>query len=118
MAESDAPAAAGVPTKRLDYKKQTLDDAYAVPANLLEIELTNPETHGVGRNRYTDYEVKMRVSCVSWLVLCSGGRSEHHVSVWVKVLTMYPSNFHFVLGWEQTHNLVILSMNCKAKESV
>ena len=66
MAESDvAAAAAGVPTKRLDYKKQTLDDAYAVPANLLEIELTNPETHGVGRNRYTDYEVKMRVSCVS-----------------------------------------------------
>ena len=63
MAESDTPTAAGeVSTKRLNYKKQTLDDAYAVPANLLEIELSNPETHGVGRNRYTDYEVKMKVS--------------------------------------------------------
>lgn len=48
-------------TKRLEFKKQTLDDAYAVPANLLEIEVCNPETHGLARNRYTDYEVKMRV---------------------------------------------------------
>lgn len=49
-------------TKRLGFKKQTLDDAYAVPANLLEIEICNPETHGLARNRYTDYEVKMKVS--------------------------------------------------------
>lgn len=48
--------------KRLDFKKQSLDDAYAAPANLLEIEVTNPETHGLARNRYTDYEVRMRVS--------------------------------------------------------
>lgn len=48
--------------KRLDFKKQSLDDAYAAPANLLEIEVCNAETHGVARNRYTDYEVKMRVS--------------------------------------------------------
>ena len=49
-------------TKRLDFKKQTLDDAYSVPANLLEIEVCNPETHGFARNRYTDYEIKMNVS--------------------------------------------------------
>lgn len=62
MAESEtANSAAGTSTKRLEYKKQTLDDAYAVPANLLEIEVCNPETHGIGRNRYTDYEVKMKV---------------------------------------------------------
>ena len=48
-------------TKRLGFKKQTLDDAYAVPANLLEIEICNPETHGLARNRYTDYEIKMKV---------------------------------------------------------
>lgn len=59
---ADAPSLGdGASTKRLDYKKQTLDDAYAVPSNLLEIELTDPITHGAGRNRYTDYEVKMRV---------------------------------------------------------
>lgn len=49
-------------TKRLESKKQTLDDAYAAPANFLEIDVVNPETHGIGKKRYTDYEVRMRVS--------------------------------------------------------
>lgn len=49
-------------TKRLQTKKQTLDDAYAPPANYLEIDVGNPMTHGVARKRYTDYEVRMRVS--------------------------------------------------------
>ena len=56
------PDQAGGNVKRLDFKKQSLDDAYAAPANLLEIEVTNAETHGFARNRYTDYEVRMRVS--------------------------------------------------------
>ena len=49
-------------TKRLEVKKQSLDDAYAAPANLLEIEVADPENHGFGRQRYTDYEIRMRVS--------------------------------------------------------
>ncbi len=49
-------------TKRLEAKKQSLDDAYAAPANLLEIEVADPENHGFGRQRYTDYEIRMRVS--------------------------------------------------------
>ena len=64
MADSEAvpPAQSdAVNTKRLDFKKQTLDDAYAAPANLLEIEVCNPETHLASRARYTDYEVRMRV---------------------------------------------------------
>lgn len=52
-------------TRRLVSKKQTLDDAYAAPANFLEIDVVNPITHGVGNKRYTDYEVRMRVSRVS-----------------------------------------------------
>lgn len=48
-------------TKRLDFKKQSLDDAYAAPANLLEIEVCDPQDHGFGRQRFTDYEIKMRV---------------------------------------------------------
>ncbi|ROT85447.1 putative sorting nexin-12 isoform X2 [Penaeus vannamei] len=47
-------------TRRLVSKKQTLDDAYAAPANFLEIDVVNPITHGVGNKRYTDYEVRMR----------------------------------------------------------
>jgi len=50
-------------TARIQPKKQTLDDAYAPPANFLEIDLVNAETHGIGNKRYTDYELKMRVSC-------------------------------------------------------
>lgn len=51
-----------ISTRRLQSKKQTLDDAYAAPANFLEIDVVNPITHGVARARYTDYEVRMRVS--------------------------------------------------------
>lgn len=47
-------------TRRLQPKKQTLDDAYAAPANFLEIDVGTPITHGIGRTRYTDYEVRMR----------------------------------------------------------
>ena len=48
-------------TKRLSSKKQTLDDAYAAPANFLEIDVINPITHGVAGKRYTDYEVRLKV---------------------------------------------------------
>ena len=48
-------------TKRLSSKKQTLDDAYAAPANFLEIDVINPITHGVANKRYTEYEVRMKV---------------------------------------------------------
>jgi hypothetical protein len=48
-------------TKRLAAKRQTLDDAYAEPANFLEIDVINPITHGIGRNRFTDYEIRLRV---------------------------------------------------------
>lgn len=59
MAESDATVEA---TRRLNVKKQTLDDAYAAPANFLEIDVVNPVTTiGLGKKRFTDYEVKMRV---------------------------------------------------------
>jgi len=49
-------------TRRLQSKRQTLDDAYAAPANFLEIDVVNPITHSMARTRYTDYEVRMRVS--------------------------------------------------------
>ncbi|KRX14377.1 Sorting nexin-12 [Trichinella nelsoni] len=47
-------------TLRLPTKRQTLDEAYAPPANFLEIEVCNPITHGVGKNRYTDYDIRMK----------------------------------------------------------
>lgn len=59
MAESDTTADA---TRRLNVKKQTLDDAYAAPANFLEIDVVNPVTSiTANKKRFTDYEVRMRV---------------------------------------------------------
>ena len=37
-----------------------MDDAYAVPANFLEIDVINPITHGVANKRYTGYECLMK----------------------------------------------------------
>lgn len=71
MAKNELPNEA---TRRLQSKKQTLDDAYAAPANFLEIDVLNPITHGMARARYTDYEVRMRVS--SWAILLNPNRHE------------------------------------------
>jgi len=62
-------------TRRLNVKKQTLDDAYAAPANFLEIDILNPITHGVAKKRYTDYEVRMRVSCLEYSLVVVLGRT-------------------------------------------
>ncbi|VDK76707.1 unnamed protein product [Dibothriocephalus latus] len=57
-------------TQRLESKHQTLEDAYSPPANFLEIDVCSPELHGEGKNRYVDYEVKLRVSCL-FIILVS-----------------------------------------------
>lgn len=49
-------------TRRLNSKPQDLTDAYGPPSNFLEIDVYDPQIIGVGRGRYTTYEVRMRVS--------------------------------------------------------
>ncbi|XP_030649629.1 sorting nexin-12 isoform X4 [Chanos chanos] len=51
-------------TRRLNAKPQDLTDAYGPPSNFLEIDVYDPQTVGVGRNRFTTYEVRMKESCV------------------------------------------------------
>ena len=63
-------AEAKIDTSRLDSKPQSISDAYAVPANTLEIDVTNAQTHGVGKKRYTDYEVRMTVRLFSIFTFC------------------------------------------------
>ena len=46
----------------LTSKKQTLDDAFAVSANFLEIEVISPITRGDGVKRYTNYEVMLKTN--------------------------------------------------------
>ncbi|KAH8081937.1 Phox homologous domain-containing protein [Filobasidium floriforme] len=43
-------------------KPQTFDEMYAPPESFLEIEVRNPQTHGVGRKMYTDYEIMTRTN--------------------------------------------------------
>ena len=73
--ESDA-------TRRLNVKKQTLDDAYAVPANFLEIDVVNPMTSiATGKKRYTDYEVRMRVSIIHNFFVLRSSEYYYHIIV-------------------------------------
>ncbi|XP_030621918.1 sorting nexin-12-like isoform X3 [Chanos chanos] len=51
-------------TRRLNSKPQDLSDAYGPPSNFLEIDVFDPQTVGVGRNRFTTYEVRTRDSSV------------------------------------------------------
>lgn len=53
--------AAVADTRRLNAKPQDLTDAYGPPSNFLEIDIFNPQTVGMGRARYTSYELRMRV---------------------------------------------------------
>ncbi|XP_071383000.1 sorting nexin-3 isoform X2 [Centroberyx affinis] len=51
-------------TRRLFTKPQNLHDAYGPPSNFLEIDVSNPETVGVGRARFTTYEIRLKESRV------------------------------------------------------
>ncbi|XP_070781766.1 sorting nexin-3 isoform X2 [Enoplosus armatus] len=48
-------------TRRLFSKPQNLNDAYGPPSNFLEIDVSNPETIGVGRGRFTTYETNLPI---------------------------------------------------------
>lgn len=48
-------------TRRLISKPQNLNDAYGPPSNFLEIDVGNPQTVGVGRGRFTTYEIRVKV---------------------------------------------------------
>lgn len=67
-----APNTAAPATARIQPKKQTLEDAYSPPANFLEIDVLDPQTHGVGKKRYTDYGLRLRVSCGGSVILSHG----------------------------------------------
>ncbi|CAH1225896.1 sorting nexin-12-like [Branchiostoma floridae] len=71
-------------TRRLAAKKQTLDDAYAAPANFLEIDVLNPETHLMGKKRYTDYEVRMRTNLPVFKMKESSVRRRYSDFEWLR----------------------------------
>ncbi|KAK6459148.1 putative golgi membrane protein-sorting protein [Scheffersomyces xylosifermentans] len=44
------------------HKQQSFNEIYGEPENFLEIEVRNPQTHGFGRELYTDYEIVCRTN--------------------------------------------------------
>jgi len=73
-----------IDTSRLDAKPQSISDAYAVPANFLEIDITNPQTHGVGKKRYTDYEVRMKTNIPIFKLKESAVRRRYNDFEWLR----------------------------------
>ncbi|CAG0914351.1 unnamed protein product [Notodromas monacha] len=71
-------------TKRLAARKQTLDDAYAAPANFLEIDVINPITHGAAKKRHTDYEVRMRTNLPVFKLKESSVRRRYSDFEWLR----------------------------------
>jgi len=75
---------ARIDTSRLDSKPQSISDAYAVPANFLEIDVSNAQTHGVGKKRYTDYEVKMKTNIPIFKLKESSVRRRYSDFEWLR----------------------------------
>ncbi|KAK9767916.1 Sorting nexin-3 [Basidiobolus ranarum] len=69
---------------RPDFKEQPLDDIYGVPENFLEIEVRNPQAHGLGRKMYTDYEVVCRTNLPSFKLETSTVRRRYRDFEWFR----------------------------------
>lgn len=73
-----------IDTSRIEAKPQSISEAYAVPANFLEIDVCNPQTHGVGKKRYTDYEVRMKTNIPIFKLKESSVRRRYSDFEWVR----------------------------------
>ncbi|KAJ8407167.1 hypothetical protein AAFF_G00288430, partial [Aldrovandia affinis] len=71
-------------TRRLNSKPQDLTDAYGPPSNFLEIDVYDPQTIGVGRNRFTTYEVRMRTNLPIFKLKESCVRRRYSDFEWLK----------------------------------
>ncbi|KAG5518097.1 hypothetical protein PMAC_003283 [Pneumocystis sp. 'macacae'] len=60
----------------LEYKAQQ-DAWYEPPQNFLEIEVRNPQTHGLGRKMYTDYEIICRTNIPAFKMTNSSVRRRY-----------------------------------------
>ncbi|XP_058470050.1 sorting nexin-3 [Solea solea] len=49
-------------TRRLCAKPQNFNDAYGPPSNFLEIDVSDPQTVGVGRAKFTTYEIRLKTN--------------------------------------------------------
>ncbi|XP_077367632.1 sorting nexin-3 [Festucalex cinctus] len=71
-------------TRRLFTKPQNLNDAYGPPSNFLEIDVSNPETIGVGRGRHTTYEVRLKTNLPIFKLKESSVRRRYSDFEWLR----------------------------------
>jgi sorting nexin-3/12 len=72
-------------TSRLPVSsKVNITDAYSAPANFLEIDVFDAQTHGFGRKRYTDYEVKMSTNLPVFRLKNSSVRRRYSDFEWLR----------------------------------
>jgi len=58
-------------------RPQSFDEIYGPPENFLEVEVKNPQTHGIGRKMYTDYEVVCRTNIPAFKLKSSSVRRRY-----------------------------------------
>jgi len=63
--------------ERVNIRQQNLDELYQTPENTLEIEVVNPQSHGVGRKMYTDYEIICRTNIPAFKLKSSSVRRRY-----------------------------------------
>ncbi|NP_001279097.1 sorting nexin-3 [Callorhinchus milii] len=71
-------------TRRLLAKPQNLKDAYGPPSNFLEIDVSNPQTVGIGRYRYTTYEVRIKTNLPIFKLKESSVRRRYSDFEWLR----------------------------------
>ncbi|KJE98162.1 sorting nexin [Capsaspora owczarzaki ATCC 30864] len=71
-------------TARVAMNRQGVEDAYAEPMNFLEIDVLDPQTHGLGRARYTDYEIRLRTNLPVFKVQEAVVRRRYSDFEWLK----------------------------------
>ncbi|KAJ1647232.1 Sorting nexin-3 [Coemansia asiatica] len=69
---------------RLATREQTAEELYGEPENFLEVEVRNPQTHGVGRKMFTDYEIVCRTNIPVFKLHMSSVRRRYSDFEWFR----------------------------------
>ncbi|KAI3632603.1 hypothetical protein MIR68_009709 [Amoeboaphelidium protococcarum] len=72
--------------ERLPVREQSMEEAYGLPENFLEIEVLNPQTHGDEKNQnaFTDYEVVLNTNIPSFKLKSSKVRRRYSDFEWLR----------------------------------
>uniref|UniRef100_A0A8D0XX33 PX domain-containing protein n=1 Tax=Sus scrofa TaxID=9823 RepID=A0A8D0XX33_PIG len=97
-------------TRRLITKPQNLNDAYGPPSNFLEIDVSNPQTVGVGRGRFTTYEIRVKTNLPIFKLKESTVRRRYSDFEWLRSELERESKFPHSLGKHFCVNFLLEEM--------